>query len=171
MRGLNLNISNRYHALQNTILLSPSERRVHTQTCCWTRGTAGGNLGESREKFPPDAWGSIDIINELRELNYPEIEVGSDGYYGREHLVDDFDECMIHLREDNPPRVVLPEWVDHIHYKRVMIETRNRFVNNFLEDAILKDKILTWGKSGVSSVTGSWALGVLVYGCPISQDP
>ena len=99
-----------------------------------------------RKKIRRCDWGAIDILNELRELNYPRI-----GYslhtcnfrYGFAPglSLPEFDDAYIRLEEDNslPPK----SW-DPTDRNRVAIEGRARFVNDFLEDALKTDKRLTW---------------------------
>jgi hypothetical protein len=52
-----------------------------------------------RRKIHKDDWGTIDILNELRGLNYPQV-----GYKPRSYVIEeplDFDDAYISLAEDN----------------------------------------------------------------------
>jgi len=100
-----------------------------------------GKLGSKlrRQIHRVHTWGSIDIINGLRELKYPGI-----GYKPRTTPItgrrndlteDKFEGVYIRLGE---------EWVDYNHYSRGMVESRSSFVNNFLEDAHVRGKLLAW---------------------------
>jgi hypothetical protein len=95
-------------------------------------------------------WGAIDILNELRGLNYPQV-----GYKARSYVIeepDSFDDAYISLAEDNS----LPS-SSRVQpgRARCMIDARSNFVNNFLDDVLITDKRLTWGAStpwGILSV-------------------
>jgi len=83
-------------------------------------------------------WGTIDILNELRGLNYPQV-----GYRCLEYPGNEFDDAYIRLEEDNslPP----DSWsVAQRCQNRVAIEGRTRFVNNFLDNALVTGKSLAW---------------------------
>ena len=94
-------------------------------------------------------WGTIDILNELRGLNYPQVGY-SPAYYDKpetpetpESPEDEFDDAYIRLEEDNslPPDY----WsVAQRCRNRVAIEGRSRFVNNLLDNALVTDKCLAW---------------------------
>ena len=92
-----------------------------------------------RRKIRNVDWGTIDILNELRGLNYPQV-----GYKARSYVIEeplDFEDAYISLAEDNS----LP--APQRAYRRnnaVLIDSRSQFVNNFLDDVLLTDKRLTW---------------------------
>ena len=104
-----------------------------------------------RRKIRNDDWGTIDILNELRGLNYPQI-----GYKPRPYVieepVDSFDDAYISLSEDNSLPATI-RWgtegiVDHSRensVQRILIARRSQFVNNFLDDVLITGKRLTWG--------------------------
>jgi len=103
-----------------------------------------------RRKIRNVDWGTIDILNELRGLNYPQV-----GYKARSYVIeepDSFDDAYISLAEDNS----LPS-SSRVQpgRARCMIDARSNFVNNFLDDVLITDKRLTWGAStpwGILSV-------------------
>ena len=106
-----------------------------------------------RGKIRNDDWGTIDILNELRGLNYPQM-----GYKPTPYVIeepDSFDDAYISLAEDNS----LPS-SSRVQpgRARCMIDARSNFVNNFLDDVLITDKRLTWGVStqwGILSVVES----------------
>ena len=104
-----------------------------------------------QEKTHNQDWGTIDILNKLRGLNYPQV-----GYKPRPYVieepVDSFDDAYISLSEDNSLPATI-RWgtegiVDHSRensVQRILIARRSQFVNNFLDDVLITDKRLTWG--------------------------
>jgi hypothetical protein len=99
-----------------------------------------------RRKIRNDDWGTIDILNELRELNYPQM-----GYKPRTYVIeepDSFDDAFISLAEDNSLPANIRWGVDHSRYNAVLIDGRSQFVNNFLDDILITDKRLTWCAAG-----------------------
>ena len=91
-------------------------------------------------------WGSIDILNELRELEYPQMGYRPT-YYESDDFSDspgdEFDDAYIRLEEDEslPPDY----WsVTQRCQNRVAIEGRKRFVDNFIDDILVNGKLLTW---------------------------
>ena len=87
-------------------------------------------------------WGTIDILNELRGLNYPQM-----GYNPRSYVIEeplDFDDAYISLAEDNSLPATIRWGVDHSRYNAVLIDGRSQFVNNFLDDVLITGKRLTW---------------------------
>jgi hypothetical protein len=86
-----------------------------------------------RRRIRRSNWGTIDILNELRELNYPHIGFTRTGVT--------FDDAYIRLWEDNSLRP--KSWLTALHNTDA-IKDRKRFVNDFLEDALKTDKRLTW---------------------------
>jgi hypothetical protein len=99
-----------------------------------------------RRKIRNDDWGTIDILNELRELNYPQM-----GYKPRPYVIeepDSFDDAFISLAEDNSLPANIRWGVDHSRYNDVLIDGRSQFVNNFLDDILITDKRLTWCAAG-----------------------
>jgi hypothetical protein len=104
-----------------------------------------------RRKIRNDDWGTIDILNELRGLNYPQV-----GYKPRSYVIEeplDFDDAYISLAEDNSLPATIRWGVDHSRYNAVLIDGRSQFVNNFLDDILITDKRLTWG-AGVADPVG-----------------
>jgi len=98
-----------------------------------------------RKKIWPYNWGAIDILNKLRELEYPQMGYRPTYFEeeGEECGETEYDDAYIRLREDEslPPNY----WsVAQRCHNRVAIEGRTRFVNNFLDDVIFKGKCLTW---------------------------
>ena len=104
-----------------------------------------------RKKIRNQDWGTIDILNKLRGLNYPKV-----GYKPRPYVieepVDSFDDAYISLSEDNSLPATI-RWgtegiVDHSRensVQRILIARRSQFVNNFLDDVLITGKRLTWG--------------------------
>ena len=99
-------------------------------------------------------WGAIEIINELRELNYPLC-----GYdLERRHLcvVPDFPvpggefvDMYISLEEDLSLSTNIRWGVDHRHgflrHNATLIESRAVRVNNFMEYILVSGQRLKWG--------------------------
>jgi hypothetical protein len=99
-----------------------------------------------RRKVRNDDWGTIDILNELRGLNYPQM-----GYKPRPYVIeepDSFDDAYISLAEDTSLPANIRWGVDHSLYNAVLIDGRSQFVNNFLDDILITDKRLTWCAAG-----------------------
>ena len=99
-----------------------------------------------RRKVRNDDWGTIDILNELRGLNYPQM-----GYKPRPYVIeepDSFDDAYISLAEDTSLPANIRWGVDHSRYNAVLIDGRSQFVNNFLDDILITDKRLTWCAAG-----------------------
>ena len=95
-----------------------------------------------RRKIRKEDWGTIDILNELRGLNYPQV-----GYKPRPYVIeepDSFEDAYISLAEDNSLPATIRWGVDHSRENAVLIDSRSQFVNNFLDDVIITDKRLTW---------------------------
>jgi hypothetical protein len=103
-----------------------------------------------QEKIRNQDWGTIDILNKLRGLNYPQM-----GYNPRPYVIeepDSFDDAYISLSEDNSLPATI-RWgtegiVDHSRensVQRILIARRSQFVNNFLDDVLITGKRLTWG--------------------------
>ena len=95
-----------------------------------------------RRKIRKDDWGTIDILNELRGLNYPQV-----GYKPRSYVIEeplDFDDAYISLAEDNSLPANIRWGVDHGRENAVLIDSRSQFVKNFLDDILITDKRLTW---------------------------
>ena len=110
-----------------------------------------------RAKIPNEDWGTIDILNELRGLNYPQV-----GYKAAPYIIeepDSFNDAYIRLAEDNANI----RWgVDHSRYNADLIDGRSQFVNNFLDDILITDKRLTWSGStrrGILSIVESSQYG------------
>jgi len=96
-----------------------------------------------RQKIQPFDWGTIDILNKLRELNYPQMGYRPPYYEEETCGEDEFDDAYIRLEEDNslPP----DSWsVAQRCQNRVAIEGRSRFVNNFLDNALVMGKCIAW---------------------------
>jgi len=109
----------------------------------------GKRTSKVRRRIRRSNWGTIDILNALRDLNYPLI--GYRGARQRRQLVlrhgklsPEFDDAYIRLNEDNslPPI----SWLTALHNK-VVIKERVQFVNDFLEDKLNTGKRLTWNGS------------------------
>ena len=99
-----------------------------------------------RKKIRNDDWGTIDILNELRGLNYPQA-----GYKPRSYVIEepvDYEDAYISLAEDNALPATIRWGVDHSRQNAVLIDSRSQFVNNFLDDVLLTDKRLTWSGDG-----------------------
>ena len=100
-----------------------------------------GKLGSKlrRRKFRLSNWGAIDIINDLRELNYPQIGYRPtlDPDVGRTEY--EFGDAYIRLEEDHslPP---IRGWAS----APALVGQRAKFVNDFLEDYLVSGKRLTW---------------------------
>ena len=95
-----------------------------------------------RKKIGRADWGTIDILNELRGLNYPQA-----GYKPRPYVIeepDSFDDAYISLAEDNSLPATIRWGVDHSRQNAVLIDSRSQFVNNILDDVLLTDKRLNW---------------------------
>ena len=110
-----------------------------------------------RAKIPNEDWGTIDILNELRGLNYPQV-----GYKAAPYIIeepDSFNDAYIKLAEDNANI----RWgVDHSRYNAALIDGRSQFVDNFLDDVLITDKRLTWSGStpwGILSIVDVWTQG------------
>ena len=101
-----------------------------------------------RRKIRNQDWGTIDILNKLRELEYPQMGY-KPAYYSEEEEEEEacgeteYEDAYIRLREDEslPPSSWSVEQRSHNH---VAIVGRSIFVNNFLDDVIFKGKRLTW---------------------------
>jgi hypothetical protein len=96
-----------------------------------------------RKKIRRYNWGTIDILNELRELEYPQIGYRPTYFEDEECGEGEFDDAYIRLEEDEslPPN----SWsVAQRCQNRVAIEGRTRFVNNFMDDTLGTGKCLTW---------------------------
>ena len=110
----------------------PASDRCGRRTSKWQRKT-----------IRPFDWGTIDILNQLRELEYPQMGYRPTYYELEECGEGEYDDAYIRLMEDEslPPNY----WsVAQRCQNRVAIEGRTRFVNNFLDDVIFKGKCLTW---------------------------
>ena len=95
-----------------------------------------------RKKIRNDDWGTIDILNELRGLNYPQA-----GYKPRSYVIEepvDYEDAYICLAEDNSLPATIRWGVDHSRQNDILIDSRSQFVNNFLDDVLLTDKRLNW---------------------------
>ena len=112
-----------------------------------------------RAKIPNEDWGTIDILNELRGLNYPQV-----GYKAAPYIIeepDSFNDAYIKLAEDNAN---IRRHLRHgaCRYNADLIDSRSQFVNNFLDDILITDKRLTWSGStpwGILSIVESSQYG------------
>jgi hypothetical protein len=112
-----------------------------------------------RAKIPNEYWGTIDILNELRGLNYPQV-----GYKAAPYIIeepDSFNDAYIKLAEDNAN---IRRHLRHgaCRYNADLIDSRSQFVNNFLDDILITDKRLTWSGStpwGILSMVESSQYG------------
>jgi len=95
-----------------------------------------------RARIHRSEWGAIDILNELRELNYPPMgrpskqpsrNIGSLGSW--------FADFYIDFKEDSD---CSGRSKDH----------RTELVYNFLEDILNNDRFLDWGRPGVDGRPG-----------------
>jgi hypothetical protein len=105
-----------------------------------------------RRKIRNEDWGTIDILNELRGLNYPRV-----GYKARSYVTEEtssFDDAYISLAEDNSLPATI-RW-GFGRYNAVLIDGRSQFVNNFLDDILITDKRLTW--RGWTDVGMPWGI-------------
>ena len=109
-----------------------------------------------RKKIGRADWGTIDILNELRGLNYPQA-----GYKPRPYVIlepDSFEDAYISLAEDNslpaPIRWGTDGIVDHSRQNAVLIDSRSQFVNNFLDDVLITGKRLNWTTTAVARERG-----------------
>jgi hypothetical protein len=105
----------------------------------------GKRTSKVRRRIRRSNWGAIDILNALRDLNYPQI--GYSGGWrrlGDDKLFPVFDDAYIRLNEDNslPPI----SWLTALHNK-VVIKERVPFVNDFLSWRLCTGKQLTWNGS------------------------
>ena len=95
-------------------------------------------------------WGVIDILNELRELKYPQMAyhlVGQDQPFSvlPRREVEVIDNAYIRLVEAPCIRpCILGDDMDYSHHRAVLIERRLRFLNDFLDDVLITGKRLTW---------------------------
>jgi len=106
-----------------------------------------------RKKIGRADWGTIDILNKLRGLNYPQMGYRPPYFEEETCGEDEFDDAYIRLEEDNslPP----DSWsVAQRCQNRIAREGRSQFVNNFLDDVLLTDKRLTWGAIAADPVGG-----------------
>jgi hypothetical protein len=108
-------------------------------TSPWPRTRRAGS------EYTSSDWGTIDILNELRGREYPQIGYGPTHFFpppGRAPP-DEFDDSYIFLDEDEPlpPK---PWTMAERARNHVVIERRKRFMNNFLDDALSTGKSLTW---------------------------
>ena len=124
----------------------PLDKKLKGKSPFWT--PVGQRTSKvRRKKIRNEDWGTIDILNELRGLNYPQV-----GYKPRPYVIeepDSFDDAFISLSEDNSlpaPPLPLP-LAYHSRTNAVLIDGRSQFVNNFLDDVLLTDKRLTWSGS------------------------
>ena len=121
----------------------------------------GKRTSKVRRRIRRSNWGTIDILNELRELNYPQMGYNPSSYLEEkgDFPGDEFDGAYIRLEEDDslPPNSLMDwssaarrsarrrapgrDWTDR---NRVAVEGRARFVNDFLNDVLVSGKLLTW---------------------------
>ena len=137
----------------------PLDKKLKGKFPCWI--PVGQRTSKvRRRKIRNDDWGTIDILNELRELNYPQM-----GYKPRPYVIeepDSFDDAFISLSEDNSLPATIRWGVDHSRENAVLIDSRSQFVNNFLDDILITDKRLTWSGStpwGILSIVESSQYG------------
>ena len=99
-----------------------------------------------RRKIRNGDWGTIDILNELRGLNYPKAGYKPSSYVIEEPI--DYEDAYISLAEDNSLPANIRWGVDHSRYNAVLIDSRSQFVKNFLDDILITGKRLTWSSEG-----------------------
>ena len=102
-----------------------------------------------RKKIGRADWGTIDILNELRGLNYPQT-----GYKPRPDDPHSFEDAYISLAEDNSLPATIRWGVDHSRQNAVLIDSRSQFVNNFLDDVLITGKRLNWTTTAVARERG-----------------
>ena len=105
-----------------------------------------------RKKIRNDDWGTIDILNELRGIDYPQA-----GYKPRSYVIEepvDYEDAYICLAEDNSLPATIRWGVDHSRQNAVLIDSRSQFVNNILDDVPITGKLLTWGAAPADPVGG-----------------
>ena len=147
--------------LTSDILVTPEPWRPHTFTRAvlpFTEKTeywdymeqfahVSGGRGRHTSKFRRKKigradWGTIDILNELRGIDYPQA-----GYKPRSYVIEepvDYEDAYISLAEDNSLPATIRWGVDHSRQNAVLIDSRSQFVNNILDDVLLTDKRLNW---------------------------
>jgi hypothetical protein len=100
-------------------------------------GNPGRINGSLRRLRHPSVWGTIDILNELRELKHPQI--GYHPSYIQQDQLDypgeEFDGAFLRLKEVSMRPRIAPE--------KIAIDLK--FVNDYLEDALNTGKRLSWG--------------------------
>ena len=79
------------------------------------------------------AWGTIDILNELRSLKHPHIDYFPSRY--PQWDAGPFEEVFIKFEEASQPWNPWKEWR----------KNEDEFVNEFLEDALTEGKRLSFG--------------------------
>ena len=131
-----------------------------------TKGRHGSQF--RRKKTHKRNWGSVDILNELRSLKYPQMgyEPTDQGYELEEEcdLFSDFDDefanAFLRLEEDDTIPDISGYWRTE---KEKSLRLRSKFVNGFMDYLIKKGDHLSWGGNPRCEfqpvlVVGEWAM-------------
>jgi len=130
----------------------------------------GGRHGSKFRRCLSDRprWGSVDILNELRSLKYPQMgyEPNDQGYELEEEcdlfadFGDEFENAFLRLEEDDTIPDISSYWRIE---KEKSLRLRGKFVNGFLDYLIKKGDHLSWGGNPRCEfqpvlVVGEWAM-------------
>ena len=131
-----------------------------------TEGRHGSKF--RRKKTHKRNWGSVDILNELRSLKYPQMgyEPNDQGYELEEEcdlfseFGDEFENAFLRLEEDDTIPDISGYWRIE---KEKSLHLRSKFVNGFLDYLIKKGDHLSWGGNPRHEfqpvlVVGEWAM-------------
>jgi hypothetical protein len=131
-----------------------------------TKGRHGSKF--RRKKTTGGRWGSVDILNELRSLKYPQMgyEPNDQGYELEEEcdlfadFGDEFENAFLRLEEDDTIPDISSYWRIE---KEKSLRLRGKFVNGFLDYLIKKGDHLSWGGNPRCEfqpvlVVGEWAM-------------
>ena len=106
----------------------------------------------SREQKDPILWGLVDIINHLREISHPVIKRDFGYIWLREVTDHDLDK-QAYARakaegslEHDGDASFKPKWPAIHKARRDIISEDKKYVNDFLEDALLNGKPIYWNK-------------------------
>jgi len=113
-----------------------------------TKGRHGSKF--RRKKTHKWNWGSVDILNELRSLKYPQMgyEPIDQGYELEEEcdlfsdFGDEFENAFLRLEEDDTIPDISGYWRIE---KDKSLRLRSKFVNGFLDNLIKKGDHPSWG--------------------------
>jgi hypothetical protein len=131
-----------------------------------TEGRHGSKF--RRKKTHKRNWGSVDILNELRSLKYPQMgyEPTYQGYELEEEcdlfsdFGDEFENAFLRLEEDDTIPDISGYWLIE---KENSLRLRSKFVNGFMDYLIKKGDNLSWGGNPRCEfqpvlVVGEWAM-------------